>query len=138
MDDLIQAFEELNDPMNDIVELFKSSVHIKENIDILCEAIDKEGEILDDIDGRLTDEFLLESDSRLQNYMRYIYDQLMDHPNIGKRLDKYLNISDRRRKFKLLVMIDQYLLREIIKVCKTDELNEYLFEIVHRDGTVTL
>ena len=130
IEELTQSFAELNDPINDIIEHFVSSFNVKENTEILCDAIIKEGEIMDDIDGRLTDEFLFVNDCRMQKYLLHMSDSLRKNPKIWKRLDKYLNTSDRKKKFKLLVLIDQYLLREIIKLWPDSGLEDYLFGIV--------
>jgi hypothetical protein len=130
VDKLSLSLAQLNDPMNDILNQFVSSVNVKENIDILCEAIKMEDNIMEDIDGRLTDEFLIESDRRMQKYMLNIYDTLTENPKLMNHMDKYLNMSDRRKKFKHLVLIDQYLLREIIKLWPDWGLEDYLFDIV--------
>jgi hypothetical protein len=132
VDELIASFSLINDPLGNLAEQFAASVQVKENIDILCAAIEKEDYIMDDIENRLTDEFLYESDSRLQLYSQCLGEFIKDTPIVDKKLERYLNISDRFKKFKLLVLIDQYILREVIKYWDSDELENYLMEIVKK------
>lgn len=138
MDDLITSFGQLNDPMDDLVNEFTSSISLDENIEILCKAITDEMYIMDNVRERLTDEFIARHDGRIQKYMQRLGDYFEDEPHMKKRIDVYLNISKRRQKFRLLMFIDQYMIREVIKLYPDAELDEYLmdFPLNHKDNDI--